>query len=460
MRRAVYAALLVILAGVAGCVGDDEGAPAADPDQAAEESQADTSEPANAGDAEADPEGSSSENATESSGSEETSQPPVARASAGAAEGTEALVVEGDTLAADGESGCAETDCQRIPIEVSLPDGYWATREGGLEVSVRSQPGTWFTVDLQDASGATVAESQWARYAGTLVYEEPEPGNYTAEVEIRHGESDFDAVLQIDARPAPGDPERDLLPNIVTMPPLDLAVERPYGLPDGPVGHGCKPYEIVEDQPTKCLRLTNTLANLGHGPVEVRLTFEEGAEAVAGEGEFVQRIYRADGSHRDEVAANAEFHATHGHWHYEDFAVFELYRYDPDTGERGEQVSEAHKSGFCFFDMGLAETDHLGTTPPRFADEASCFTRPEDDWVTGLSPGWYDMYWSSLDDQYIDISGLEDGVYELVTRADAQQNLVQTTREDDAAGAIFELRGDEVEVRERWSDGTDTWTDR
>lgn len=369
----------------------------------------------------------------------------------GTANGTDALVFEGADLASD--------DRERIPLHLNLPEDYWADRDGALEVSVRAAgDGGVFEATVLGPEDGTLARSQWAYYAGTLLLDEPSAGNYTVEVQATSGSGPYEAAIQLEARPAPGQTPRDLLPNLITMPPLDLAIERPTAGPDVPVAEGCTPYEVVEEQARRCLRFTNTVANLGTGALEVRLSFEQGALAAADAGTFVQRIYQDDGSYREEPVAGAAFHATHAHWHYEEFAAFELYRYDAATGERGDLVREQRKSGFCFFDMGLPELEHVGTSPPVYADEANCFTQPEDDWVTGLSAGWYDMYWSSLDDQYIDVSGLEDGTYELVIEADAEGSLIQASSEDDRAGAVIELAGDEVRVLERWSEGTDTWT--
>lgn len=390
---------------------------------------------------------------------------PRLAAEPGIATGTQALVFEGARLDA-GEDGsstssdCEPSNCEQVSLEVTVPEGYWETHTGGLEVSVaQTDSAARFQARLLDEAGQKLAESQWAFYAGTLLFEEPAPGNYTVEVVAQSGSGAYEGVFQIDARPSGNQSHEPMRPNLVTMPPLDFALEHPNPPPyDMPVGESCSPYEIVEQEARRCLRFTNTVANLGTGPVEVRLTFEEGAKAAAGMGEFVQRIYHSDGSFTDEPVAQATFHATHAHWHYENFAGFELYRYDAEADERGELVREQSKSGFCFFDMGITEMDHLGTTPPRYASEARCFTEPENDWVTGLSPGWYDMYWSSLDEQYVDVSGLEDGIYELVTTADAEGSLIQTTDEDDKAGAVIRLSGDSVEVLDRWSDGTDTWT--
>lgn len=380
----------------------------------------------------------------------------------GSVTGTDALVITGQRLQAEsGEQACGASNCERIDLSLDLPSDYWETREGGLEVSVRQEdPGARYEARLVGPDGAVTERSRWASYAGTLLFDEPGSNNYTVEVVALSGSGTYEVAIQLEAGPEPEGPTRDVLPNLVTLPPLDLEIERPYGPVDAPVAKGCTPHEAAEEGARRCLRFTNTVANLGEGALEVRLTFEEGAKAVADSGRFVQRIDQSDGTHREEPVAGAQFHATHSHWHYEDFAGFELYRYEPDTGQRGELVRDQSESGFCFFDMGLPELDHNGTTPPVYRDEANCFTQPEEDWVTGLSPGWYDMYWSSLDDQYIDISDLDDGVYELVTTADAQGSLIQTTRADDEAGAVFRLDGDDVEVLERWSAGTDAWTER
>ena len=66
------------------------------------------------------------------------------------------------------------------------------------------------------------------------------------------------------------------------------------------------------------LRLTTAMANIGFGNLEVR----GGAILADGSQEVYQRIYNDDGTFTDRLAGTFEYHDTHGHIHFEDFAHF------------------------------------------------------------------------------------------------------------------------------------------
>lgn len=237
----------------------------------------------------------------------------------------------------------------------------------------------------------------------------------------------------------------DRLPNLVTLVPTDVHV--------GP----CYPYEAQEQGAQRCLRLSNAVGNIGPGPLEVRLATEEGLEAVTGKGTFIQRIYDDQGSYREQEVAGAEFHPTHAHFHYAGLAGFQLYEFDQATGLRGPPVGENHKSGFCFIDIGRIRNSPVQADPFEYSYEDCVvpggsrgpeFT-PELGWRMGISVGWYDLYGWDLDEQYVEISGVPDGVYELVSVADVEQTLEEAVEWDNSASVVIRLTGDRVEVLER-----------
>lgn len=390
--------------------------------------------------------------------------PPRLSALGRTVEGTEALVFNGT---------CTGGDCGTVPLELTVPDGHWDDHAGALEVAAQGIDGATLglSIEVRDGSGAVVAESTGATYAAIALLDEPAPGSYEAKISASSGDGDLRGVLQLDARPLPPDgaPAEEVLPNLVMMPPKDLHLPGyavgafGFGVPangatDAAGLRGCDVWEAGEQAARQCLRFTTSVGNLGEGFLEVHLTFEEGAKAMAGQGRFFQRVFLTDGTHRDVPVDGAEFHPTHAHFHYRDLAVFRLYDYDIETeadsgaDARGDQVAETGKSGFCFFDMGLVVLDHVGTTPPRYASEANCFLDPEEDWVTGVSPGWFDRYWASLSDQYVEVTDLPDGTYELVVEANGGQTLVESSYDDNRAGAVFRLEGDRVEVLWTWAD--------
>ena len=225
---------------------------------------------------------------------------------------------------------------------------------------------------------------------------------------------------------------------------------------EGPAVGPCDEVERTEQAAVKCMRFGNGVANPGHGPMQISLALEEGAQALAPlGGRFTQEVRRADGSVARHEVGPATFHPTHGHWHYEGFATFELFRVDPATGLRGELASSHHKSGFCFLDWDrMAEN----VTEPAEQEraETDCLVpglgmafgggAGVPAWTNGISRGWYDFYEAQLTDQYVDIDGLPAGTYELVASADPQQTLDETDDTDNQSSLLLRIDGDDVEV--------------
>ncbi len=233
----------------------------------------------------------------------------------------------------------------------------------------------------------------------------------------------------------------DLLPNLVTLIPSDVGV--------GP----CSSFEQAEQGAQRCLRLSNAVGNIGHGPLEVRLAPADGALSVAAGGAFVQRIYDASGSYREHVVAGAEFHLTHRHFHYAGLAGFQLHAFNETTGLRGDAVGETKKSGFCFIDTDRIRNTSVAPAPHAYAYQG-CWVplgtaadgMLELGWHMGVSVGWYDLYDAWLDEQYVDIAGVPDGVYELVSVADVGETLEESAEWDNTASVVLRLTGDDVEI--------------
>ena len=58
----------------------------------------------------------------------------------------------------------------------------------------------------------------------------------------------------------------------------------------------------------------------------------------------------------------------------------------------------------------------------------------------GLSPGWADTYFWLLPDQAIDITGLPDGVYRLVTKSDPDDWFRESNEKNNDTWVEFRLR--------------------
>lgn len=333
-----------------------------------------------------------------------------------------------------------QADCPCPPVRfVALPgpgDGSW------IEVRVR-----WDGTQVADLAPRLVLPDGRA-VLGDRGFDDrlarawsPPGGDYWLSIE---GAGRADVSVRLGSLAVPD--EGALLPNLV-----ELVMEGPH------VGT-CDPVERSEQGAVTCMRFGNGVGNPGHGPVQIRLTMEQAAQSLLPmDGRFVQEIRQANGTVDEHPVGPARFHAAHGHWHYDGLAVFELYAVDEETGLRGALAASHGKSGFCFLDW---DTMPENVTEPAEQEraEADCLVPglgmafggapgvPA--WTNGISRGWYDFYVSGLSDQYVDIAGLADGVYELVASADPLGTLEELDETDNQSSLLLRISGDRVDVLE------------
>ena len=180
------------------------------------------------------------------------------------------------------------------------------------------------------------------------------------------------------------------------------------------------PYELRFDQVTingtsqHVLRFSNRVWNAGTGPLHL---VPENDRTTA-KTKVYQEIYStttASGTPVERrLAGEAEFHPAHNHWHFQDFAKYELYTKAEWEGARGNKRGEGTKTTFCIIDTQRMS----GTLPARYT------TCGQTD-VTGLSVGWGDVYGYQLADQWVLLgsSSLTDGEYVLRSWADPLNKL-------------------------------------
>jgi lysyl oxidase len=134
---------------------------------------------------------------------------------------------------------------------------------------------------------------------------------------------------------------------------------------------------------------------------------------------------------------------THRHWHLADFERYELRRRD------GRLVGRDRKTGFCLNDA--YETRALNRTP-RWTGGCGR-NRPRAQMLReGISPGFGDDYVPIREGQSIDVTGLSDGRYVLVHRANPDRVLRERSYANNVASVAIELRGDRVTVVARCPD--------
>lgn len=249
------------------------------------------------------------------------------------------------------------------------------------------------------------------------------------------------ALVLVPTASAPAGPRvKRLMPDLVPLPPEDVSgpattFMMPLGADAPVVIDGCFVDEKVRKGAARCLRFDGIVANPGRGPLE--LAFEVDASqrrAIA-----TQRILYADGTSVDRFATETEYHPTHLHFHVKDFYVASLWNSD-ETGTRigAEPVATGDKSGFCPEDSAPLQDGHEGLR------HYSCFTEEErgaGPWqIVGISAGWKDIYGYTLPDQFVEISGVEDGFYLLELRIDPNNVFTESNERNNVACALIELR--------------------
>ena len=203
---------------------------------------------------------------------------------------------------------------------------------------------------------------------------------------------------------SPGD---DLLP--------DLVVQRPSELYLASGGKEIR------------LRVSNTVANRGTGPLEIvgggadescnhpgkslgRLTLQNVYEdtADAGSPGYFDRDTES-GAPDSEPAGCSRYHPSHDHWHFDNFARYTLF-----SDRSGKRVGGSRKVSFCVIDTGQPYPGLPGSPDDSYYPqdpENPKFPTCSETSVDGLSIGWEDTYGASLPGQGIKVTGLRRGYY-------------------------------------------------
>jgi hypothetical protein len=211
------------------------------------------------------------------------------------------------------------------------------------------------------------------------------------------------------------DAARLLCPDLVMSPPGDMYLQRVNG--------------------RLLLHATNSINNRGSGPAELR-----GHRTGRATMRAVQVIHRRGGGETVvRTGAHLGFKAIPGQGHYWKFryaARFELWRLD-SHGRRVKLVRTGAKQYYCLRD--LDHTDAHRPRSPHHRVYPGCNQDAGTRKVTlGTSVGWSDVYPSTYNEQYIDVTGLR-GRFEFVHRADPRNGIWETNEDDNASGTIVKL---------------------
>ena len=167
----------------------------------------------------------------------------------------------------------------------------------------------------------------------------------------------------------------------------------------------------VPDADAEQLFFSASITNIGPGPFVIKAVRgdERGAWRVS------QRFQERDGtqSERETPADMVWGGHGHNHWHVQIGASYRLFAL---PGLR--LVRSYEKVGYCFFDQVRFDPNLPDAPKGQVFAKDTCDGRSTLALEMGLSPGWQDPYTWLLPDQRLDITGLLDGKYRLVAKAD------------------------------------------
>lgn len=377
------------------------------------------------------------------------------------------------------EMRCGPENCDVRKFDIQpLPAGTWTlqiTLEWPHHANVGDLDPTFagFDMDLFGPDGARVAHQRTQKFGNVIQLDDPAPGTYRLETTITHyqpaflGEifglpetepggnvaptsGTFTGRLLLAQRVPP--PAGQLLPDIVVAALDQFRIE--YAHPgDGhvflvpsvamPTTKGCTNDEYEEFDATKCLRFTIGLGNDGPGPL---LLYHDGSDQdpnyLQGAPYPVQQCIVSDTGATLVPAGDGHYHAGHGHFHFNEILVYNLYAYDLEKGVRGDAVSRGEKLGYSPWREGLL---HHGDELAGPMDLQHACPDGEAGPI-GLNDDWFDYYMWWRTGQFVDVAGVPDGVYELVGGFNPDHLISEARLDNNEGSAILRLKGDTVEV--------------
>jgi hypothetical protein len=340
---------------------------------------------------------------------------------------------------------CQAVACRHARLRVRLPHGL-RSRPGGVQVAIRYTSG-----GFGDAlglhvyrAGALVASSTGQIGTAQSVLLPKADRDYDIYVafnplipEIAQPELAFEGLAENEDAP-PVRPLRRMLPDLEVLAPRVVTFGHPEPIfnDSAPDGSSCFGSEIDEQGARVCLRFGQRAANIGSGPVDVRWSVSaQFFEPIVG---AVQRVYRSDGSFAEQSAGSMNYHPIHDHYHFQDFSQSTLHAVGPGGLPKSVPLTSGRKNGFCMADTEMHWWGLKGDDPQAYPAPACLAPRETVDgrayFQNGIGRGWADEYTWDLPDQMIEVSGMRDGTYWLVTRVDTANKIEE---ESDANNCLM-----------------------
>jgi hypothetical protein len=346
------------------------------------------------------------------------------------------------------EQTCTTMTCDTLQLDIQFPPGTFPEPSDGVLVSIK-----WATdfdqwnlyVDAPD--GTPLAQgTELDSNAQSVLLRQPANGRYTIhtvpfQTTQLPGDLTYQgrAELYLDpiVRTAPG---TELLPQLQTTAPSEFVIGGVPPIasngtgwrwtPPATFSNSCYLDETLDYGSTRCLRFSNDIRNVGPGALILRFRYDQNLATAC---QMQQEIAVAGGAPIDRDAGPCVFHTQHGHFHYQNMARYQLYAVGGNGRPGRTPVSASKKVGFCAIDVD----DHAFGGPP-FRERPRTYTFPTCNvpnniptsnpavWeYMGISSGWGDIYTWDLAAQYIDISHIGDGMYEVVSRANPDGRITE-----------------------------------
>src|SRR5262245_8164993 len=213
-----------------------------------------------------------------------------------------------------------------------------------------------------------------------------------------------------------------------------LAAER---LPDLGMAR-IKDVAITIENGRRLLRFTTRIVNIGMGTFELMGSRPD--LSTSDMTTVIQRVYNDAGGYTDYSIPTTMFYAGdgHNHWHLRDLQNFAL------NSLGGSQIGTGAKTGFCVYDNVNYFSMPGHPASPVYLRANSCSPEQPSALETrvGLSIGWGDRYLWSLAYQYIDITGVPAGQYQLDAGVNTALGLHEISQSNNSTWVKLQLNSD------------------
>ena len=379
----------------------------------------------------------------------------------------------GTTLvSAPAPTACAY-NCEEHGFTINLPGSAWAAQDAGVLVSIHyASVADSLALYVYDPSGALVGHSYGIDTNGQGVYlTHPANGAYQVTVSETYsqdasvsyaGEVRYEPSLT----PSCAKAACDMLPRLAPVPPAHITLT---GIPPIPSTEAGTPFAYpgpgscyLDEQTAgaqRCLRFTQDMENIGQGPLELRFRFigaNSGTPYTAlTDCQMEQVVHRTDGSAWTRPAGPCVFHAQHQHFHYQNFALNTLHAVRLDGSENAVALRTSTKLGFCLEDVDNFAFGSYPNSPPGYAIPNNVRCEPSGTPSTGapqqgvwenmgITPGWGDVYTWDLPSQFIEVTGVPDGVYDVVNESNPDGRILEMARPSRSSYTRICMQGDSV----------------